>query len=251
MTAAWPELLTEDSSGFPKRLAEALLSVVFPPHCLLCKGFAPRLDLHCVCLSCWKALPALREPWCSRCGLPLESAAAVTGIQSILCGECLRQPPCYTVARACGRYEGNLRELIHHYKFSGRKDLVHPLGRWMQHVLKGLPELESHSLVLAVPLHPKRQRQRGFNQAEWLARRLCQGTGRIHARQILVRGKDTPPQSGLTDAQRRENIRGGNILLVDDIFTTGSTLEACSRALLRAGAASVGIFTLARVAHSG
>jgi ComF family protein len=261
MTQDWPEILAENQSGFPKRLAEAVLSVIFPPHCLLCKAFAPRLDLHSVCLPCWTTLPRLQEPWCTRCGLPLQSSAAYAGIAAALCGECLRQPPAYAAARACGRYEGGLRELVHHLKFGGKRDLAYPLGKWMGHVLGGLPELNRHSIVIPVPLHPERQRKRGFNQACWLARQFCDGTSRILEPRALVRSKNTPPQSGLTDAQRRENIRGAfqvradgkvrdrHILLVDDVFTTGSTLEACCRSLLDAGAASIGIFTLARVSR--
>jgi ComF family protein len=202
------------------------------------------------------------EGVCSVCGERLFSAYAVAG--DSLCGLCRRAEPPFARAAAYGSYEGGLRELIHLLKFGGVRPAANVLGRMLAEALSTLaPELTGNSLaVVPVPLHRTKLRQRGFNQAELIARaalkiespdnrlRLCAG--------VLERKRETASQIGLTRHQRRENLRGAfgvhqadavkglEVLLVDDVFTTGATVSECSRVLRRAGATKVWVATVAR-----
>lgn len=175
-----------------------------------------------------------------------------------LCGRCLVASRQYDSARAYGIYSGTLLVLVHQLKYRGQAGLGAPLGRllyaafcrWFSHV--------APDLIVPVPLHPRRFRQRGFNQAYQLVRGWP-SVGRPEiARELLVRRRSTPPQTGLGRRDRRKNIRGAfeveagkrisgkRILLVDDVMTTGATLNECARVLRVAGAARVDCLTLAR-----
>jgi ComF family protein len=199
---------------------------------------------------------------CSVCGERLFSAYAMAG--DSLCGLCRRAQPPFARAAAYGSYEGGLRELIHLLKFGGVRPAANVLGRMLAEALSTLePEFAGDSLALVpVPLHRTKLRQRGFNQAELIARaalkikspdnrlRLCAG--------VLERKRETASQIGLTRHQRRENLRGAfgvlqadavkgrEVLIVDDVFTTGSTVSECARVLRRVGATKVWVATVAR-----
>jgi ComF family protein len=199
---------------------------------------------------------------CSVCGERLFSAYAVAG--DSLCGLCRRAEPPFARAAAYGSYEGGLRELIHLLKFGGVRPAANVLGRMLAEAISTLePGFAGNSLtVVPVPLHGTKLRQRGFNQAELIARaalkikspadhlRLCTG--------VLERKRETASQIGLTRHQRRENLRGAfgilqakavkgqEVLLVDDVFTTGATVSECARVLRRAGATKVWVATVAR-----
>ncbi|MGO4882812.1 MAG: ComF family protein [Bryobacteraceae bacterium] len=152
-----------------------------------------------------------------------------------------------------GAYEGTLRKLIHLFKYSGMRRLAQPLGALLA---DALPRGRQFDLVTAVPLHWRKQWQRGYNQAELLTKAIARAR-RIPAGKVLRRGSSTRAQAGLSNAQRRENVAsafrarrrvaGLRILLVDDVMTTGATAAACARALKRAGAKSVSLAALARV----
>ena len=152
-----------------------------------------------------------------------------------------------------GAYEGTLRKLIHLFKYSGMRRLAQPLGALLS---DALPRGRPFDLVTAVPLHWRKQWQRGYNQAELLAKVIARAR-HIPAGKVLRRGSSTRAQAGLSNAQRRENVAGAfrarrkvaglRILLVDDVMTTGATAAACARALKRAGAKSVSLVALARV----
>lgn len=202
------------------------------------------------------------EGVCSVCGERLFSAYAAAG--DSLCGLCRRAEPPFARAAAYGSYEGGLRELIHLLKFGGVRPAANVLGRMLAEVLSTLePQFVGDALaVVPVPLHRTKLRQRGFNQAELIARaalkikspadhlRLCPG--------VLDRKRETASQVGLTRHQRRENLRGAfavlqtdavkgrEVLIVDDVFTTGSTVSECARVLRRAGATKVWVATVAR-----
>jgi len=152
-----------------------------------------------------------------------------------------------------GAYEGTLRKLIHLFKYGGMRRLAQPLGGLLA---DALPRDRQFDLVTAVPLHWRRQWQRGFNQSELLAKAMARARG-IPAMKVLRRGSATRAQAGLSNAQRRENVTGAfrarrrvngmRILLIDDVMTTGATAGACARALKKAGAKSVSLAALARV----
>jgi len=168
-------------------------------------------------------------------------------------------PPPFSGARAYGYYSAELRLLVHRFKFSGRRDLVALFSPLMLAAFADWYSRADFDLVVAVPLHPGRRRERGFNQAALLARTLARDLGLPISETALGRTRSTQAQSGLSDAQRRLNVRGAfavrnrtavqekHLLLVDDVMTTGATVASASRALLEAGALRVSVLTLARV----
>ena len=192
------------------------------------------------------------EHFCSVCGTPFLNAAPLDAEGR--CGLCRRGLTGFDAAWSYGEYDGVLRKLVHLLKFNGVRPLAAPLGRMMA---RALPRSERFDAVVPMPLHWRRQWSRGFNQSELLARRVAAHAG-IPVVKALKRTRATPPQAGLTSAQRRDNVagtfrvtsvekvRGRYLLLIDDVMTTGATLSACSAALKRAGAARVSVLTLAR-----
>ena len=163
----------------------------------------------------------------------------------------------YERSYSFGLHDGRLRELIHLYKYSGMRPLARVFGEWMA---EAYPRGESFDALVPVPLHWWKRLRRGFNQSDLLARELSRRTGMpvLHAAR---RRRNTSSQAGLTNAQRRDNVRGAfsvpqpgvvrgkSLLLIDDVMTTGSTVNACAAALRRAGAARVSVLTLARAAR--
>ena len=175
------------------------------------------------------------------------------------CAACQRRPPPFHYARAAVRYDDVAREAVHALKFGGRRALAAPLGDLLAEIsLPEAPDGGPH-LVVPVPLHRRRERDRGFNQAVLLARRLGDAWGIPVCLDALARTVETAPQTELTATARRANVRdafrlrrpelvaGRHTVLVDDIFTTGSTVSACARRLREGGASTVGVLTVARV----
>ena len=197
-------------------------------------------------------------PGCAVCGEPFPGLGG-----TLPCDACRRSPPPYAFARAVAEYRDGMREAIHALKFGGRPVLATPLGRLLAEAgARALPVPPGDWVegLVPVPLHPARLAERGFNQAELLAA-PCAARWRVpllpHA---LIRLRATRPQTDLDPAARRANVRdafrvrrppaveGRRVLLVDDVLTTGATVGAAARALRAAGAAAVGVLTLARVA---
>jgi ComF family protein len=202
----------------------------------------------------WSKLAFLVAPLCQRCGMPFD--IAVPDDQT--CAACLAQPPVYDRARAAIAYGDVSRELVLALKRQGRRDGLALMAGWM--AAAGRDLLADADLLVPVPLHYRRHVQRGFNQSVWLCAALRRRTGAAVGIDVLKRTKPTPSQGGLTADGRRRNVQGAfrvrrpglvkgvRIVLVDDVFTTGATAEACARELKRAGAACVDVLTLARVA---
>lgn len=240
--------------------------MAFPTDCPLCGSELASEGLLRICRACWATLQPWSGPHCARCGLPF---ASVRALDSDLaeCGECRNDEPGFDGARSFGPYTGKLRQVILRMKFAGDERLGARLGGLLPSPWDSLPLCgeSAPSLVLPVPLHPSRRRERGFNQSELLAaslvralRRRKGGVTPTLARTCLRRQRATPPQTGLSVAARRENLRGAFavanpaeirgrvVVLIDDVMTTGATLSACARTLKRAGAAQVLGVTLAR-----
>ena len=219
-----------------------------------------------MCRRCWSAL----EPWegvcCGRCGLPIVSSR-LDEAERVLCGECRIGNPDFDVARAFGVYRGTLRALVLQLKFRRRERLGRRLGAYLAAAWERVEifQSETRPLLVPVPLFHSRERQRGFNQArllaEGLARHLSRSRGgkRLQvAAHVLARIRETLPQTGLSALARRENVRGAfkvkdpkqiegrDVVLVDDVMTTGATLSACSHALKQAGSGTVFALALAR-----
>jgi ComF family protein len=173
-----------------------------------------------------------------------------------LCGACIAEPPVFDWARSAAIYSGAVREAIQALKFNAKAPLARPLGALVvERCAAGLPQ--GVTAMVPVPLARVRERERGYNQASLLAERIAQGCGVPLQARWLVRLRNTPAQSDLTAAARRANVRhafgassavrGAHVVVVDDVMTTGATVSECSRALRGAGAAAVGVLTVARV----
>jgi len=174
------------------------------------------------------------------------------------CGGCRRHPPGFTYARSAAHYGDIVREALHAFKFGGRRALAAPLGDLLAEMERSSLPVPDPDLLVPVPLHPRRERQRGFNQASLLAGRLGRAWKLPVRTDVLVRTAPTSPQTELSAAARRTNVRGAfavrrpelvtgrHVIVVDDILTTGSTATACATCLREGGAATVGVLTVAR-----
>ncbi len=204
----------------------------------------------------WSSLPALleRDPFCERLGTPFEQDLG----QGLLSPQAIADPPVFARARAVARFEdGPARTLANRLKYSDRAELARPIARWMARA--GADLLADADLLTPVPLHALRLWRRRFNQAAALAAEISRQTGKPCDLSALLRVKATRSQIGLTRAQRAENVQGAfraaaraqvrglNVVLIDDVLTSGATANAASRALLRAGAKRVDVLVFARV----
>lgn len=241
--------------GLPRRAAAELLDVVLPPRCPACREIVPADGVFCA--ACWRQIDYLTEPVCACCGRPFPYDVG----KDAICGDCAATPPPYRTARAAVAYNDASAGLVLGLKYGDRTHLARIMAGMMARVAAN--PLASGALVVPVPLHPRRMRRRLFNQAALLARALAKGTNAEVGLDILHRRRDTPPTRGMSRVQRARNVAGAfrvmpkakarlagrNVLLVDDVMTTGATVEACARALLRAGSPIVDIVTFARVTN--
>ncbi len=241
-------------------LAGGLLDLVYPPRCLVCDGY----DSPPLCESCSATFTAIPEPVCRICGRPVEPEPAY-GCQSCEAHrEAFAEKWAFDAARSAGIYEGALRQALHRLKYGGAESLGLPLGAYLANQVGGYglyskEELRTIDGVLPVPMHPLRERQRGYNQAALLAVPVAEMLGVPLLPAKMVWRRRRPPQVGLSSEGRRRNLRnafhvsereasrlsGRGILLVDDVITTGATVNACATALRDAGVTRILVATLA------
>lgn len=245
--------------------AESLFATLFPADCRICGAPLINISRLPVCEDCLGAMRPINVGVCSICGEGLVSGHVFANEQTDpRCGLCQRTEPPFLKAAAYGSYDGGLRELIHLLKYEQVRPAANVLGRMLAEVIAGLNQSfkDAPLLVVPVPLHTRKLRQRGFNQAELIASAAMKlkpaGEQLTIETGVLARLRETKSQIGLTRHQRRENMRGAfrvtnpalvegrEILLVDDVFTTGTTVSECARVLRRAGAAKVWVATVAR-----
>ncbi len=253
-----------------KRAAEGLFSVLFPSDCRICGEPQLNISRLPVCLDCLDQIHSIRGKICSICGeRVLSSYADCDGDGLRTCPVCRRIERPFDRAVAYGSYDGGLRELVHLLKYNGVRPAARVLGRMLAEAIAALePAFEQPGMfdrpmaVIPVPLYKTKFRQRGFNQAELIAKAALKQLPESVRFELLPgflqRTRDTHSQIGLTNHQRRENLRGAfavprateitgrEVLLVDDVYTTGTTASECARVLRRAGASRVWIVTVAR-----
>ncbi|HYA07789.1 MAG TPA: ComF family protein [Xanthobacteraceae bacterium] len=245
-----------------KRVAEAVraalratLDLALPPLCPACREPVAGQGL---CPACWSKLSFIARPYCERLGIPFVYDPG----PGILSMEAIADPPAYRRARAAVRFDEISRALVHALKYGDRLDLAPMMGRWICHAGREL--LAEADALVAVPLHWRRLWARRFNQSAMLAAAISAESGVPVAAAALKRVKPTAQQVGLSRTERAKNVQGAfrvpqeskaavagrRLILVDDVLTSGATVDACARALLRAGAANVDVLIFARVAEA-
>ena len=217
----------------------SLLDFLFPKRCLSCRKFLKEDGL--LCSHCEEQWPSLKAPYCRQCVRPFSSDET----SSHLCFDCLKQEKACCQVQAAGLYQGILLEMMIRLKYKGEERIASYLGERMSKCLG------SGDLILPIPLHKKRLRQRGYNQSLLMAKNVSQRSGIPFNPFLLYKKIETPPQAELKGEERRKNLKGvfdlrhpekikdKKILLVDDVYTTGATIETAAKLLLQAGALSV------------
>ncbi|MDB5571774.1 MAG: Phosphoribosyltransferase [Hyphomicrobiales bacterium] len=269
MTDAAPSAAQPAALALLRRAAAALrgagaaagrhaLDAIWPPSCPACHASVQQNGF--LCAQCWARTPFIERPFCERSGAPFPQDWG----EGMLSPEVMAEPPVWNRARAVTRYdEGPARRLVQRLKYADRVENAGPMGLWMARA--GAELLRDADLIVPTPLHRRRLFSRRFNQAAALAASVSRASGVPFDPLALERVKPTPPQVGLSRAQRADNVQGAfrtpqearpriagrKLVLVDDVLTSGATSNAAARALLRAGAARVDLLVFARVVTGG
>jgi len=237
-----------------KSILSSVADFIFPPKCLLCGRSAADHPSKLICPPCLLQIKYITGPTCPKCGLPFVSPAQ----KDHFCQKCLTAKKYFTRARSVGYYHGILLDAIHKFKYNGKTAFSFLLGDLLANCSFGVIDFQGYDLLIPVPLHKKRLKERGFNQSLLLAVRIRKRSKIPIDYLSLKRIRWTDPQIGLSVDERLRNIRGAfwvknqkkilgkKILLVDDVYTTGSTVNECSKTLIKSGARRVDILTLAR-----
>jgi ComF family protein len=238
-----------------RQVAKLALDIALPTLCVSCRE---PVDGEGVCAACWAKLSFIAPPYCPKLGIPFVYDPG----PDMLSMEAIADPPAYARARAAVRFDEVARTLVHALKYQDRTDLAPIMGRWMTRAGREL--LEGADMLIPVPLHWRRAWHRRYNQSGALARVIADTSGVKLRGDLLARVRATAQQVGLSRAQRASNVQGAfevsrdrrgevagrRIILIDDVLTSGATLDACARALLRAKAAQVDVLVFARVVDS-
>lgn len=241
--------------------SQLLLDAIFPPRCAGAQNGCEIWSRDLFCQACARTLQPIAPPFCTICGAPFDPGSQAADI----CHKCranrYHAAPPFAAARSLYVFEGAIRQAVHRLKYEGKTALSAPLAALMNDFLRQsstrLVDVEALAHIVAVPLHRRRQRTRGYNQSELLAEQLGRLTD-VASTPILIRTRPTTPQVELSISERatnvqgafalkpRANIGGATILLIDDVYTTGATLRECARVLKDGGAKQVYALTLAR-----
>jgi ComF family protein len=232
-----------------------VLNFILPAPCSYCNSSIDDSGIPHFCAGCCADFARIQGSICPRCGRPFESPEALSHSPDHECGACRKNPPLFDQAVSVGYFEGPLREAVHQFKYRPCRSLGRPLGQWMVENIRLMLEID---FVMPVPLHVKRLKQRGFNQALLLAHRMSEAYRIPLSYDNLYRARPTRPQVELSGAERLRNVAGAfalrcpeklegkKVILIDDVFTSGATMNECAAVLKSAGADHVTAFTLAR-----
>ena len=238
-----------------KSLFHSLLNFIFPPFCASCHQKMQQQTSGLICEACWDSLERWEAQSCQRCGARLSEQSGPA--LPLLCPKCRIPEWACADIRAIGPFKAPLADAIHLLKYSDRRSVVKKLSLYLEQSLAGAGQYQAADLILAVPLHPARKRERGYNQAQLLAQALGKTLNKPCPENIIARARHTQTQTKLNKQQRLENVkdiftvkkpelvRGKTIILIDDVLTTGATIGSCAGKLLGAGATKVLALTAA------
>jgi len=258
MGGRWPGRLADAVRRVLREAAGGIVALAFPDDCRVCARPLEEPSRVPLCAACLDSFRLIREPFCPTCGRPWVAGAHM-GAAGPVCALCRRGVYSFDLARSYAAYDDALLRTITLLKHEAIRPLAAWFGSRLAELARNDPRTLAASLVVPVPLHPDRLRERGFNQAELLARAVAARLGLPLEPRALERRKPRPPKLKLSRHERWQAARGAyaavtgrqfdnrRVLLIDDVFTTGATLDACARALREAGAAHVAALTVARV----
>ncbi len=237
-----------------KHISQGVLNFLLPPHCLISGDIVDQQGM--IAPRYWAQIHFIEEPFCECCGLPFPHKTE----GKLLCTGCVYDHPLYQTCRSAVVYNDESKALILGLKYGDRIEIAPLLATWLNTI--GGEILQKGDMLIPVPLHPFRRLKRKFNQAAVIARHLSKKSNLPTKDGLLKRARHTPSQSGDKKARRKNvrqafyirdknlhHIRGKNIVLIDDVYTTGSTVNECAKALLDSGAKSVDVLTVARVVY--
>ncbi|HPC73298.1 MAG TPA: ComF family protein [Syntrophales bacterium] len=237
-----------------KTILRGLADVLFPPACVVCGEILDEDLPFSFCRDCFSGIRFIDPPLCPGCGMPYAAGSA----SDHPCGDCLSRKQHFTAARSLGVYENALLKAIQRFKYQGSLHVGEALGSLMASHLYPAFDRTEYDVIMPVPLHVNRLRERGFNQSLLLARAIARTSPAELDFTTLRRAVGTASQTGLKKEDRAKNVRGAfeladgsrvkgkKVLVIDDVYTTGSTVRECARVLMKGGAGSVGVLTLAR-----
>ena len=238
----------------PSLIFKGLVNLIYPLYCQTCRLKLEPTNTRYLCKSCWNKISKNQPPFCIKCGKVLPGSVAAEH----LCEDCSKKSYVFTRAWSTGLYRGILKKCIHLLKYNKKVFMAAPLGKLMIEFMEHHLNIGNIDLIVPVPLHPVRLREREFNQSALLAEQISRKFDIPLSSNNLVRIRPTRSQTGLSGEERRQNTRAAfgiknsslflekQVLLVDDVFTTGSTVNECSNTLLQAGIDSIYVLTLAR-----